>query len=84
MGSWPAGTYHQLGSIAEEQRDFSTAGQSFIKGLARFDRQNDAHNAQMCARSFLAVYQQADETIQARLKALWEQAGFGALPTEEI
>ena len=38
-------TYHHLGIIAEEQRDFTTAEEWYLKSLAIFEKQGDEHGA---------------------------------------
>jgi tetratricopeptide (TPR) repeat protein len=38
-------TYHQLGIIAQEQRDFATAQEWYLKSLAIKDKQGDLHGA---------------------------------------
>lgn len=40
-----AAAYHQLGRVAEEQRDFATAHDWYLKSLAVFERQGDEHGA---------------------------------------
>ena len=40
-----ARTYHQLGMIAQEQRDFASAEQWYRKSLAIFEKQGDEHGA---------------------------------------
>ncbi len=40
-----AGAYHQLGRIAQEQRDFATAEQQYRKSLAIFEKQGNEHGA---------------------------------------
>ena len=75
-------TYHQLGSIAQEQRDFTQAGQWYIRSIVIFLRYNDRYSLQIAAQNFLRCYAQTPSAIQATLKPLWEGAGLGPLPTE--
>ena len=42
-----AGAYHQLGRIAEEQRDFQTAEKWYRKSLEIFEKQGNEHGAAM-------------------------------------
>ena len=77
-----ASTYHQLGSIAEEQRDFAQAGQWLIRSIVICLRYNDHYHLQMATQNFLRCYAQAPPAVQATLKALWENAGLGPLPAE--
>lgn len=74
-------SYGQLGNLAELQEQYEQAGQWFIKAHIVF-RLSDPHYAQMTARSFLSVCQQADESTRNKLKTAWEEAGLGALPEE--
>jgi tetratricopeptide (TPR) repeat protein len=57
-----AATYHQLGIIAEEQRDFAAAETWYRKALAVFEKLNDAHSGEVVKRSLarLAELQQQD------------------------
>src|SRR2546422_8102194 len=40
-----ASTYHQLGNIAQEQRDFATAREWYLKSLAIKEKQGNLHGA---------------------------------------
>ena len=42
---YAATTYHQLGMIAQEQRDFATAREWYLKSLAIKEKQGDLHGA---------------------------------------
>ncbi len=46
-----AGTYHQLGRVAEERRDFDAAEAWYRKALAVFERLGDGHGAGIARRS---------------------------------
>jgi tetratricopeptide (TPR) repeat protein len=53
-----ASTYHQLGRIAQEQRDFATAEQWYRKALAIWVKYGDQHN-QAITRSNLEILRKA-------------------------
>ena len=80
-----ATTYHQLGIIAEEQRDFVSAGVLFIKAATVFLRGNDPHNLAIVVRSYGRTLQAANATEQANLKKAWQMAGLDQLvPIETL
>jgi tetratricopeptide (TPR) repeat protein len=44
LDEWSAGTYHQLGMVAEQRRDFAAAEYNFLKSLEISARHGDEHN----------------------------------------
>jgi tetratricopeptide (TPR) repeat protein len=73
-------TYGQLGITAALQEHFEDAGRWLVKSIATFARSRDPEGAKRNARNFLLVYQRAPAATQAKLKAIWQDAGLGELP----
>ncbi|MCP4353400.1 MAG: tetratricopeptide repeat protein [Desulfobacterales bacterium] len=72
-------TYHQLGSLSGLQTNYEKAGQWLIKSVTAFLKWNDPENTQKGKNNFLIFYEQADSSVQAKLKAMWEDAGLEEL-----
>ncbi len=60
-----AGTYHQLGRVAEEQRQWAQARDYYLKALGTFAAYKDTHNRDIALRS---------------LSRLWQAGGDAGLP----
>jgi tetratricopeptide (TPR) repeat protein len=73
-------TYGQLGITAALQEHFEDAGRWLVKSIATFARSRDPEGAKRNARNFLRFYQRAPAAEQAKLKAIWQDAGLGELP----
>ena len=71
-----ASVYHQLGLIAEEQRDFAAAGAWFLKSVGLFAKANDPHYLNIVVAQFLKTLQAADGEVQAVLRQGWQDAGL--------
>ncbi|MCP4657944.1 MAG: tetratricopeptide repeat protein [bacterium] len=71
-----AGTYHNLGIIAALQERYEASGHWFLKSIRTFLRVNDRAYAQQGTDDFMVVFGQAPSTEQAKLRALWEDAGL--------
>lgn len=72
-------SYHQLGRIAEEQRDFAGAGAWFLKAIGLFHKFNDPHSLAMAMRNFARTLQSADQPTRTILRQQWQQAGLDQL-----
>jgi len=77
-----ASTYGQMGNIAGRQGHFEESGKWLIKSLRVFIRSNDPENAKKARNYFIVTYKTASDEEKAKLKAMWEEAGLGPLPTE--
>ena len=77
-----ASTYSQLGIIAGLQDDFANAGVWLLKGISAFIRVHDERRALRNTRNFLIFYRLATDSLQTRLKAMWEAAQIGPFPSE--
>ena len=53
-------TYHQLGRVAEEQRDFAAAEGWYRKALAIFERLHDLHLATVVQKSLQRLAEQRE------------------------
>ena len=73
-------TYGQLGILAGRQRHFIDSGQWLIKATVAFHRTADPHLVRQAAQNFLVTYRKAPAADQARLEALWNEAGLGPFP----
>ena len=78
-----ASTYGQLGIIAGLQGRVEEAGQWLIKCIQTFARCNDPHRAQRNTANYLAFWKQAPPDVQAKLKAMWQEANLGPWPEEQ-
>ena len=78
-----ATTYGQLGILAGMQDHFEASGKWLIKCISTFARCNVPNAAKRNAENFMTNYANAPSEIQAKLKAMWEEAGLGALPEVE-
>ena len=75
-----ASTYHQLGLLARAKRDFEESGRWFIRAHSAFVHTNDSHMASRALQEFLVTHRSAEPDEQAKLLAMWDQAGLGPLP----
>ena len=72
-----ATTYHQLGIVAGLRGRFEEAGQWTLKALCIFTRTNDEHSAMKPADIFAQLFRATDAPTQAKLRAMWAEAGLG-------
>jgi len=75
-----AGTYNQLGSISGLQEDFKESGRWFIKAIVAHINSNDNRMAKASSDNFMINYRNAPGEVQAKLKAMWEEADLGPFP----
>ena len=73
-------TYNQLGALAGRQGHFIDSGQWLIKAIVALHRARDPHNVRQAVHSLLVTYRNAPAADQARLEALWKEAGLGPVP----
>ena len=78
-----ASSYGQLGINAGLQEHFQESGNWLIKSITTFARCNDEARAEDGAHNFMIFYSKAPNEDQAKLKAMWEEAGLGPLPEIE-
>lgn len=78
-----ASTYGQLGIVAGLQERYEESGQWLIKCIVTLARCNDAHGAQRSASNFMVFHGQAPAEVQAKLAAMWRDAGLGDLARPE-
>lgn len=64
-------TYHQLGAIAREQRDFTRSAELYLKALKVFIGRNDPHNAGIAIRNYARLLHAAEEPERSRLREAW-------------
>jgi tetratricopeptide (TPR) repeat protein len=69
-----ANTYGQLGVLTASQKHYEQAGQLFLKAISRFVGQSDLDKAQITAKNFRIIHEQAGADAQAKLKAMWDDA----------
>ena len=62
---------------------FVESGQWLIKSIVAFADTNAPHNATQGANNFLIFYKSAPPADQAKLKAMWDEAGLPPLPDPE-
>jgi tetratricopeptide (TPR) repeat protein len=77
-----ASTYAQLGLTVALQEHFEDAGRWVVKSITSFGRSRDLEGAKRSTRGFLLIYQHAPAPEQAKLKAIWQDAGLGELPED--
>ena len=75
-----ASTYAQLGSLAGAKGNFEESGRRFIRAHSAFVHTNDSHMASRALQDFLVTHRSAEPDEQAKLLAMWDQAGLGPLP----
>ena len=73
-------TYAQLGLLARAKGHFEESGRWFIRAHAAFVHANDSHRASRALQEFLVTHRSAEPDEQAKLLAMWEQAGLGPFP----
>ncbi|HLN26349.1 MAG TPA: tetratricopeptide repeat protein [Gemmataceae bacterium] len=73
----------QLGIIAAKGGQWQEAGQRFIRSVAGFVNSKNEKDARGYAGNFGRVLHLAPPADQAKLKAMWEQAGLGPFPEEQ-
>ena len=71
-----ASTYHQLGTLAKEKREFSTAGELTVKAIVIFNKFNDHRSLEICIRTFLRCLMSADAQNQKALREHWQTTGL--------
>ncbi|MDE7245786.1 MAG: hypothetical protein K2O18_17675, partial [Oscillospiraceae bacterium] len=64
-------TYHQLGSIAEEQRDFPQAGDFYLRSIKMFANTNDTHNLMIAICSYARLLHTTAGTEHSQLRQVW-------------
>ena len=77
-----ASTYGQLGIVAGLQGHFEDAGRWLVKCIKAFLSANDPHAAQNNTHNFLILYRNAPPADQAKLRAIWQEAGLGDFPKQ--
>ncbi len=75
-------TYGQQGILAVLQKNYTEGGEWLIKALLVFREMKDPHLDRQTARIFTLTYGQAPPGDQQKLKAMWQKAGLGDLPSE--
>ena len=73
-------TYAQLGLLARAKGDFEESGRRFIRAHSAFVHTNDSHMAGRALQQFLVTHRSAEPDEQAKLLAMWDQAGLGPFP----
>ena len=77
-----ASTYGQLGIVAGLQERFEDSGRWLVKCIKTFLSVNDPHGAKRNESNFLVFYRNAPPAEQAKLRALWQEAGLGDFPEQ--
>ena len=75
-----ASTRYQLGVLAGAQGRYEAAARLLAQASATSTACHDPQGAAMGARAFALFYHKADSATQARLAAVWREAGLGPLP----
>ncbi len=75
-----AGTYEHFGIIAGRQGRDEEAAKWLIKSSQTFMRCNAPHEVERTARNYLVTWKHAPPDVQAKLRAMWDEAGLGAWP----
>ena len=73
-------TYAQLGVFAGAKGNFEESGRWFIRAVSAFVHTNDSHMANRALQGFLVTHRSAEPDEQAKLLAMWDQAGLGPFP----
>ncbi|NLX07529.1 MAG: tetratricopeptide repeat protein [Phycisphaerae bacterium] len=79
-----ASTCGQLGILAELQGRFEDSGTWLIKSILAFRLTHDQQGVEQGMRNFLILYRRAPEPLFPRLRAMWEDAGLGAFPEDQV
>ena len=64
-------TYHQLGIIAQEQRDFPRSADFYLKALKTFADANDPYSLLITIRSYARLLHDAAGTERNQLRETW-------------
>ncbi len=75
-----ASIYAQFGLLARAKGNFEESGRRFIRAHSAFAHANDSHRASWALQDFLVTHRSAEPDEQAKLLAMWDQAGLGPLP----
>jgi len=73
-------TYNQLGVLSGKQEIFEESGRWLIKAIVAFINSNDNRTVKTSANNFMSIYRNAPDEVQAKLKAMWEEADLGPFP----
>jgi hypothetical protein len=60
------------------------SGQWFIKCILAFVNANDPYGASRDSRNFLSICKAASPADQAKLKAMWDEAGLPPFPEPAV
>lgn len=66
-----ASAYHQLGIIAQEQQDFSLAGDLYLKSAKIFADANDSYSLMIVVRSYARLLNMTAGTERRQLRQAW-------------
>ena len=64
------------------QERFEDSGRWLVKCIKTFLSVNDPHGAKRNESNFLVFYRNAPPAEQAKLRALWQEAGLGDFPEQ--
>ncbi|MDE6016819.1 MAG: hypothetical protein K2H41_14215, partial [Acetatifactor sp.] len=64
-------TYHQLGRIAQERRDFSQAGDFYLRSIKMFADTKDTHSLMIVIRSYARLLHTTAGTEYSQLRQAW-------------
>jgi tetratricopeptide (TPR) repeat protein len=76
------GTCNQLAMVAGAQENWEDSGQWLIQSLTVLARTNDTEGVHRNTLSLLRAYKRTSGAGQAKLRALWQDAGLGEFPSE--
>ena len=71
-----AGTYNQLGLLAESCKDFVGAARWLTKCLIVFHGVNDEHSTQIGIHNFARVFRAAPAETRGEMRQIWTDAGL--------
>ena len=66
-----ASACHQLGIIAQEQRDFSQAVEFYLKSIKMLANANDTHSLMIAIRNYAGLLHAVEGTEYSQLKQAW-------------
>jgi len=69
-----------LGTVAGMRADFEGSAHWLVRSVRSFRHTNDPAGAKQGVHNFLVFYNHAPQPIQAKMKAIWDEAGFGPFP----
>ncbi len=72
-------SYNLLGAVAGQQKDYVNAAIYFIKCNHSFIKAGEFEKATTPLENFAACYREAPKLVRAKLRQMWEDAGYGKL-----